>query len=35
MAKRTVKVPAEIIQKIQKDFELDNYQLADFFGIDR
>lgn len=33
MAKRTVKVPAEIIQKIQKDFELDNYQLADFFGI--
>lgn len=33
MVKRTVKVPAEIIQKIQKEFELDNYQLADFFGI--
>lgn len=33
MAKRPVRVPAEVIQKIQKDFELDNYQLADFFGI--
>jgi len=33
MSKRSVKVPAEVIQKIQKDFELDNYQFADFFGI--
>jgi len=33
MVKRSVKVPPEIIQKIQKDFDLDNYQLADFFGI--
>ncbi len=33
MAKREVKVPPEIIQKIQKDFGLDNYEFADFFGI--
>ncbi len=33
MVKRSVKVPPEVIQKIQKDFELDNYQFADFFGI--
>ncbi len=33
MGKRAVVVPAEVIQKIQKDFELDNYQFADFFGI--
>jgi len=33
MVKRSVKVPPEVIQKIQKDFDLDNYQLADFFGI--
>ena len=33
MSKRSVKVPAEVIQKIQKDFELDNYQFADFFEI--
>jgi len=33
MAKRATKVPAEILQKLQKDFELDNYEFADFFGI--
>ena len=33
MSKRSVKVPSEVIQKIQKDFELDNYQFADYFGI--
>lgn len=33
MSKRATKVPPEVVQKIQKDFELDNYQFADFFGI--
>lgn len=33
MAKRPTRVPAEVLQKIQKDFDLDNYQFADFFGI--
>lgn len=33
MAKRNTVVPSEVIQKIQKDFELDNYELAEFFGI--
>lgn len=33
MSKRATKVPSEVVQKIQKDFDLDNYQFADFFGI--
>jgi len=33
MAKRGITVSAEVIQKIQRDFELDNYELAELFGI--
>jgi len=33
MAKRSIVIPAEVIQNLQKDFELDNYDLAEFFGV--
>ena len=33
MEERDVVVPAEVIRKIQEDFELDKYELASFFGI--
>jgi len=33
MEERDVVVPAEVILKIQKDFELDKYELATLFGI--
>ena len=33
MGKQDVVVPAEVIRKIQEDFELDKYELATFFGI--
>ena len=33
MAKRSVVIPAEVIQNLQKDFKLDNYDLAELFGV--
>ncbi len=33
MTKRSVVIPAEVIQNLQKDFGLDNYDLAEFFGV--
>ncbi len=33
MAKKNVVVPTEVIQSIQKDFELDSYEMANLFGI--
>lgn len=33
MAKSGAMVPPEAIRGLQKDFELDNYELADLFGI--
>ena len=33
MGIQDVVVPAEVIRKIQEDFELDKYELATFFGI--